>query len=346
MTDMTELLAKLDPKTRKRLLLAQDVHIEKQPTPSVGLNQALEGGLAYGCQVMIWGNKSSGKSSMCMQMLGQAQADGKSVAWIDAERTFDPVWATRLGVDTSSLVISQSTGIANVADDGVDLIKSGIDILVLDSISTVLPTAFFDDSEMKSFEKTGQIGSQAKDLSKLSNMWNGINDNTLIILISQMTTNITPMFTQMQPMGGLRVKHNSATRIKLHSSESEAKAITGEIVTRDKIFTEKVGNKVIWTIEFNKTAPRGATGEYDFYYRGDRVGIDKYGEITDMAIKYGLINQTSKSWFEIDGDKLNGRNAVVSRMRDDTALFSKLEGELVNGFKGSDRGSEETGEEE
>ena len=100
---LDDILAKLDPKTRNRVQSAQEVQVQKQKTPSIGLNLALRGGLPYGRQVLVWGNKSAGKSSFCLQMIAMAQKEGKSCAWIDAEASYDPAWAEQLGVDSSKL---------------------------------------------------------------------------------------------------------------------------------------------------------------------------------------------------------------------------------------------------
>jgi len=97
---LDDILAKLDPKTRARVQSAQDVEVSKQSTPSIGLNMALRGGLPYGRQVLVWGNKSAGKSSFCLQMIAMAQKEGKTCAWIDAEASYDPKWAEELGVDS------------------------------------------------------------------------------------------------------------------------------------------------------------------------------------------------------------------------------------------------------
>ena len=110
MADMTvdDVLAALNPKLRKNLFVGDEMpETLLQPTPSYGLNKALGGGLPYGRQVLIWGSKSSAKSSMCLQMIGLAQKDGKICAWIDAEMSFDKSWAEKLGVDTSKLIYSQ-----------------------------------------------------------------------------------------------------------------------------------------------------------------------------------------------------------------------------------------------
>jgi recombination protein RecA len=99
-----EILARLDPKTRQRVQLATKVDAQKQQTPSIGLNLALKGGLGYGRQVLIWGNKSAGKSSFCLQMIAKAQQEGKTCAWIDAENSYSAEWADKLGVDSEKLI--------------------------------------------------------------------------------------------------------------------------------------------------------------------------------------------------------------------------------------------------
>jgi RecA/RadA recombinase len=108
MVTVDEVIAQLDPKIRKNLFVGDEMpETILQPTASYGLNRALGGGLPYGRQVLIWGSKSSAKSSMCLQMIGLAQKEGKVCAWIDAEMSYDKNWALRLGVDTSKLIVSQ-----------------------------------------------------------------------------------------------------------------------------------------------------------------------------------------------------------------------------------------------
>ncbi len=97
--NIEEILAGLDPKTRKRVQIATEVDNQKQKTPSVGLTLALKGGFGYGRQVLVWGNKSAGKSSFCLQMIALAQKEGRTCAWIDAEASYDQSWAEALGVD-------------------------------------------------------------------------------------------------------------------------------------------------------------------------------------------------------------------------------------------------------
>src|SRR6188474_357539 len=101
-------LEKLSPELRKLVEQGSSFRIDRQPTPSMGLNAALKGGLPYGRQVLLYGSKSSGKSTFCLEMLGMAQRDGKTCAWIDSENSFDPSWAKRLGVDTDDLIVSRA----------------------------------------------------------------------------------------------------------------------------------------------------------------------------------------------------------------------------------------------
>ena len=122
MSNLEEILASLNPKLRKKISLGSEIeqtHFAK--TPSFGLNRALNGGFPYGRQVLVWGNKSSGKSSFCLQLIAQAQQEGKVCAWIDAEMTYSPEWANKLGVDSSSLIHSTARTMNDMVDVGTDL---------------------------------------------------------------------------------------------------------------------------------------------------------------------------------------------------------------------------------
>jgi len=154
--DIDNILAKLDPKTRARVQSAQDIHIEKQLTPSIGLTDALKGGFAYGRQVLVWGNKSAGKSSFCLQMIALAQKDGKTCAWIDSEASYDQSWAEALGVDSSKLIYSPAKTVNDMVDVATKLMDAGVDLIVVDSISALLPAIYFekDGNEMKDLQDT------------------------------------------------------------------------------------------------------------------------------------------------------------------------------------------------
>ena len=121
---LDDILAKLDPKTRNRVQSAVDVQVHKQPTPSIGLNMALKGGLAFGRQILVWGNKSAGKSSFCLQMIGMAQKEGKTCAWIDSEHSYDPAWAETLGVDSEKLIYSPAKTVNDMVDVATKLMEA------------------------------------------------------------------------------------------------------------------------------------------------------------------------------------------------------------------------------
>jgi len=127
-----EVLDQLNPKLRKTIMVGDSIPpTEYAQTPSFGLNRARNGGLPYGRQVLIWGSKSSAKSSLCLQMVGLAQKEGKLCAWIDAEMSYDPKWAEALGVDTSKLIVSQCRTINVMVDIGTNLINAGVDLDLL-----------------------------------------------------------------------------------------------------------------------------------------------------------------------------------------------------------------------
>ncbi len=352
MTDMQDLLAKLDPKTRKRVQLAQSVVVNKQLTPSVGLNIALNGGLAYGRQHLVFGNKSAGKTSFCLMLIAQAQREGKLAAWIDCEMTFDPDWAAKLGVDLEKLLIVQEIGINQVTEAAVELVKAGADILVIDSISDILSSAFWTDkNELKDFENTGQIGSQAKDLGRMSNMIMAVNSDCMVVMISQVTAEIQN-YGKLGFHGGNKTKHNSSTIIKVFSSEAQAEQIKDKIRVGDALIETVVGRPVNWTVVFNKTAAMGATGQYNFYFAGPyKPGINRESELAKLGTLYGLVKK-SGAWYTVEGQVLQGESKVIEYLTENPDIASVLEEriyELARGniepLIGAD-GDEAQGEEE
>lgn len=325
-----EVMAALDPKLRKRLSLASDApDIEYQETPSVGLNKALNGGLAYGRQVLVWGSKSSAKSSLCLQTIGQAQKDGKVCAWIDAEMSYDPAWAERLGVDSEKLIYSTARTINDMVDVGTALMKAGVDLIVVDSISSLLPAVYFekDSHDLKDLDQTKQIGAEARDMANAVKMLNYANNQvkpTLLILISQARNNINAMYTKQEPTGGLAVKYYSSTVIKLFSSESDQQAIKGKLPVGDKLIEEKIGRKVRWELQFSKTSPAMQGAEYDFYFRGAFVGVDTIAELVDTAEMAGLVEK-SGIWYKLpDGSQVQGRAKFIDAVKNNPELEQHL----------------------
>ena len=326
-----EILAKLDPKTRSRLQLATTVNVEKQKTPSIGLTMGLKGGLGFGRQVLIWGNKSAGKSSFCLQMIGQAQKEGKTCAWIDAEASYDPAWAARLGVDSESLIYSSAKSINDMVDVAQQLMEAGVDIIVVDSISALLPAIYFekDSSDLKKLEDTKQIGAEAKDMTHAVKMLNYANKNTLLVLISQQRNQFGSMHASHIPTGGMAVKFFSSTVIKLWASEADANAIKSGIQVGDKIIEQKVGRPVNWIIDYNKTGPMGLSGQYDFYFQGDQVGVDSVGEILDVAEMMGIV-QKGGAWYTVNEERFQGRAKAVDYLRSNLDVANKIAKEIYD----------------
>jgi recombination protein RecA len=331
-----EVLAQLNPKLRKTVMSGDSIPAtEYAATPSFGLNSALNGGLPYGRQVLIWGSKSSAKSSLCLQMIGLAQKEGKICAWIDAEMSYDKAWAEKLGVDTSKLIVSQCRTINEMVDIGTNLMNAGVDMVVVDSITSLLPAIYFekDSDELKQLENTKQIGAESRDFSNAWKMVNYANNKvkpTLFVLISQSRNNINAMYTSQQPTGGQATKFYSSTVIKLFSSESDNQAIKGKIAVGDKLIEERIGRKVRWELQFSKTSPGFQSGEYDFYFRGDNVGIDSVGDLVDTAELMGIVERTGAWYLLPDGTKVQGRDGFVNRVREDLDLQDSLKDKILN----------------
>lgn len=331
-------MASLNPKLRKGISNGVGISVTTQPTPSIGLNQALGGGLPYGRQVLIWGSKSSAKSSLCLQTIAEAQKDGKLCAWIDAEMSYSEEWAVRLGVDPEQLIYSQARTINEMVDVSVALMEAGVDVIVVDSITSLLPAIYFEkgSDELKQLENTKQIGAESRDFSNAWKMINYANNKvkpTLFILISQSRNNINAMYTSQQPSGGQATKFYSSTVIKLFSSESDNQALKGKIAVGDKLIEEKVGRKVRWEVQFSKTSPAFQAGEYDFYFRGDRIGVDTVGDLVDTAELRGIVERTGAWYLMPDGSKVQGRDSFIEKVREDKELqellTKQLNGEAV-----------------
>jgi recombination protein RecA len=333
MTTIEEAFALLDPKIRKRIGSGVGVKTELQPTPSVGLNRALGGGFPYGRQVLLWGSKSSAKSSLCLQTIALAQKEGKLCAWVDAEMSYDEDWAIKLGVDTSKLIYSEARSINDMVDVGVALLHAGVDIIVIDSISSLLPAVYFekDSDELKALDQTKQIGAESKDLKHAWLMLNYANNRekpALIIAISQARNNIQAMYTQSVPTGGLTTQFMSSTIVKLFSSSSDSKAIKGKIKVGDKLIEQKMGRRVLWEVQNSKTSAPGDAGEYDFYFRGDTIGIDAIGDLVDTAELLGIVERSGAWYILPDGSKVQGRDGFVNKVKEDKDLEASIRSKL------------------
>jgi recombination protein RecA len=333
LTTIDEALAMLDPKIRKRLGPAVGIKTEFQATPSPGLNAALGGGFPYGRQVLLWGSKSSAKSSLCLQTIGLAQKEGKLCAWVDAEMSYDQEWAEKLGVDTSQLIYSEARSVNDMVDVVVALLHAGVDMVVIDSISSLLPAVYFekDSTELKDLDRTKQIGAESKDLKHAWMMINYANNQekpALIVAISQARNNITAMYTQSVPTGGNATQFFSSTIVKLFSSSSDNNAVKRKLKSGDKLIEQKVGRRVRWEVQNSKTSAPGESGEYDFMFKGDLIGIDMIGDLVDTAEMMGYVERTGAWYILPDGSKIQGRDAFVTHVRENIELQESLRAKL------------------
>jgi recombination protein RecA len=152
----------------------------------------------------------------------------------------------------------------------------------------------------------------------------------MLVLISQSRNNISAMYTSQQPTGGQATKFYSSTVIKLFSSESDNQAIKGKIHVKDKLIEEKIGRKVKWELQFSKTSPGFQSGEYDFYFRGDQIGIDSMGDLVDTAEMMGIVERTG-AWYVLpDGTKVQGREGFVNRVREDLDLQESIKQKVLD----------------
>jgi recombination protein RecA len=215
-----------------------------------------------------------------------------------------------------------------MVDVGTELMRSHVDIVVVDSISSLMPSSWFSkDDELKELSGTKQIGSEARDMANAVRMLSYANEKTALILISQIRNQIHSYGASQKPTGGNAVMFFSSTSIRLTSSPREADQIKGKTMSGNKLFEHPVGRPVNWQIEFNKLGPPNITGTYDFYYDGDAVGVDLVGEIVDYAEKYGIITKGG-AWYNVEGERVQGRQKVVDLLKSNVDIYTKVREQL------------------
>jgi recombination protein RecA len=259
-------------------------------------------------------------------MIALAQKEGKTCAWIDAEHSYDPEWAEKLGVNSKELIYSEARTVNDMVDVGVKLMEAGVDMIVVDSISALLPGIYFekDGNEMKDLQDTKQIGAEAKDMTHAVKMLNYANKDTLLVLISQQRNQFGSMHASHIPTGGMAVKFFSSTVVKLWSSEAEANAIKAGIKVGDKIIEQRVGRPVNWIIDYNKVGPPNLSGQYDFYYQGEVLGIDAIGETLDVAEMCGIVEKGG-AWYTVNKERFQGRAKAVQYLRENPEVVKILQ---------------------
>lgn len=329
MTDIDEILSKLDKRTLEKFRMGREITKRVLPTASLGLNMTIGGGVGIGKQTTFFGNQSSGKSALMLQTIGLNQKNGVGCAYIDAEKTWDWEWAERLGLDIDHLPVAQVSSISDMADITNDWIKAGIELIVVDSTSALMPKSFYDDGNLKNFESTGQIGQFAKELGQACRMVQGTNFSAAFVNISQVRMDLGNSFMPgIKASGGKEVEHADSLRVKLFSSKSEKQALKGEVMRGGQLMEEIIGRTVTWNIDKNKVNGRFGTGTYDFITQGDNVGLDRVGELLDYGILFGVVEKRGM-WIVIEGEKCQGRDNAVKFVKSNPEIVVKLEEELA-----------------
>src|SRR6195952_4829956 len=279
-------------------------------TGSIGLDVALGiGGLPKGRVVEIYGPESSGKTTLAIHVIAEAQKKGGMCAIIDAEHAFDSAYAKRLGVDVDNLLVSQPDYGEQALEIADRLILSGaLDVVVIDSVAALVPKG-----ELEGEMGDSKMGLQARLMSQaLRKLTATISKtNTICIFINQLREKIGVMFGNPETTtGGNALKFYASVRLDIRRA--------AQIKDGD----EAVGNHVKVKVVKNKVAPPFRSAEFDIIY-GE--GISKVGEIIDMGVELGIVNK-SGSWFSYSGNKLGqGREAVKSLLQDNDGLATEIE---------------------
>lgn len=340
MADINDVLARLNPKTAESFRKASEIKVELLPTPSLGLNMSIKG-IRYGGFTIVYGNRGCGKTLFALGEAAKAQADGKTVAWLDVEKNFDPEWARKHGVDPEKMIVDNKTiSIADMADKGKDLLLAGVDVLVIDSISALLPQSYFEDpkdekklkngeqKEVKGLSQTGQIGTFSKNMGQAINILNSVNDDTAIIMISQVRNNIGSYGASIGFMGGKATEHAASTILKFWRTPSDT--LEEEVHVGDGLLLNKVvGAPITWTVDKNRGPGMHDSGKYHMHTAGEFVGIDLADEIVSYGVEYGLIKKGG-AWFTLaNGEKFQGKPAVVKYLRDNVDVRDEIYGEIL-----------------
>ena len=277
---------------------------------SLGLDLALGvGGYPRGRVIEIYGPESSGKTTLALHAIAEAQKAGGIAAFIDAEHAFDKFYADNLGIDTDNLIISQPDNGEQALEIADNLISSGaIDIVVIDSVAALVPR-----SEIEGEMGDSKMGLHARLMSQALRKLTGTisKTNCTVIFINQLREKIGVMFGNPETTtGGNALKFYASIRLDIRRRT--------QIKDGDRV----IGNSTKVKVVKNKVAPPFQIAEFDIMYG---LGISKVGEILDLGVDYNIINK-SGSWFSYNDTKLGqGRDAVKSIISDNPELAQELE---------------------
>ena len=301
------------------------------PTGSFSLDLALGvGGFPRGRVVEIYGPESSGKTTLAIHAIAEAQKAGGIAAFIDAEHAFDPVYAKQLGCDIENLYVSQPDNGEQALEIADNLIRSGaIDIIVIDSVAALTPK-----SEIEGEMGDSKMGVQARLMSQALRKLTANISKTgcCCIFINQLREKIGVMFGNPETTtGGNALKFYASVRLDIRKKDANKEG--------DRIIGHRVKVKVVK----NKVSPPFRSVEFDLIFG---VGISRVGEILDLAVEHNVIKK-SGSWFSYNDSKLaQGREAVKNLLQDNPELQEEIEGKLKEQLLGEPASTEEEEPEE
>ncbi len=298
------------------------INVESFSTGSLSLDLALGiGGLPRGRIIEIYGPESSGKTTLALHAVASAQKEGGDAAYIDVEHALEPAYAQALGVDINSLLISQPDTGEQALDIAESLVRSGaVDVVVIDSVAALIPRV-----ELEGEVGDTVVGALARLMSQAMRRLAGAisKNNCTVIFINQLRQKIGVMYGNPETTpGGLALKYYSSVRIDVRRIETL------------KVNGEMVGNRTRAKVVKNKVAPPFREAEFDIMY-GE--GISKIGEIIDLAVKLEIIDKAG-AWFTVDGQRVQGRDAVKEYLKTNPEVADKIEQQVrENAYKLSPR---------
>jgi recombination protein RecA len=298
-------------------------NIETIPTGSLTLDMAIGiGGIPKGRVVEIYGPESSGKTTLTLHMIAEAQKQGGKAVFIDAEHAFDPKYAKSIGVNLEDLIISQPDYGEQALEIAETLIRSGVvSLVVIDSVAALVPKA-----ELEGDIEDSNIGLHARLMSKAMRVLKGAvnKSNTSLVLINQIREKVGVMFGNPETTtGGRAIKFFADLRLEVRKSDIKDSG-------------EKIGSRVRVKVVKNKLAPPFKEAEFDILY-GE--GISQVGEILDLGEKFGLIKK-SGAWYSYGDQKIGqGREKAKEFLKENPDIYEEIKEKIIQNISGNMNGT-------